>query len=207
MGKHISQYISTQQRRGLAFGVGSLLLVSWMANSLISQRTQMVMDDTVTLEGWRIRFKTPVGWSEGSPQIDLRGGTVFAFNPISDQYGATNAILRVHRAVTTDAISSRDYCDDIIAQFSAIVGVPSPANVEFTDSNMGDWPAVLAKIHEPMDVFHARPGLHLQVLSAVDRQEHVTYAYAIELQSAGPIRGREQAAWDRIVESIRVVGG
>ncbi len=182
-------------------------MVSWVAGSFISQRTRIEMDEPVSLEGWRISFKTPIGWSEGSPQIDLRGGTVYAFNPISDQYGATSAILRVHRAVTTDEISPRDYCNEIVAQIAAIVGTPSSGNIEFSDSNMGDWPACLAKIQEPMNIYRGNPGLYLHVLAAVDRQDHVTHAYAIELQSAGPIRGREQAAWDKIIESLKTVGG
>lgn len=198
---------SKQQRRGLLFGVGSLLAVSWMAGSLVSHRTHMEMDDTVKLEGWRIEFKTPVGWSEGSPQMDLRGGTVFAFSPVSDEYGSGSVILRVHRAMTTDKLTAREYCDDIIGQLTAIAGEPSPGNIRHSDSHMGDWPACFADVHEPTDLYYGMPGLNLRVLSAVHVEDHVTYAYAIEMQSAGPFRNRQEIAWDKIVKSVKTVGG
>ncbi len=193
--------------RSLVFGIGSLVAVSVAVNYSISQRTQLSLDDVVTFSGWRISLKTPIGWSEGKPQTDLSGADVFVFHPISDKYGSTNAVLRVRRAQAEPQTTPRNYCNDVIAQFATIVGLKSFDDVTFAESEMGDWPACRASIDQQQDLFRDQLGLHVQILTAIDNRDAVPYAYSIDLQTAGPIRGREQATWDRIVESIRIVGG
>ena len=207
MPAHMTQHFSKQQRRGLVFGIGSLLAVSWMASSLISQRTHLEMDDAVTLEGWRISFKTPIGWTEGKLKIDSGSAEEYVFFPISDQYGTANTLLRVRRASAASDATPRDYCNEAIAQLATLEGILPFKNVRYSESKMGDWPACHATIRQTWDVFHDQLGVYAEILSAVDRQQEVTYGYSIELQTFGAIRGREQATWKSVVDSIRVVGG
>lgn len=184
-----------------------MAVVSAAVSYTISQRTEMSMGDTVRLEDWKIRFKTPKGWSEGQLQTDLAGADVYVFHPSSDKHGATSAVLRIRRVLADAQTTPRDYCNDVIAQFAAIMGMSSFDDVTFGESRMGDWPACRASIDQMPDVFRDQLDLHVQILTAVNTEGGVPYAYSIDLQTAGPIRGREQAAWDRIIESVRTHGG
>jgi hypothetical protein len=210
---HLSHHFSKLQRRGLLFGIGSLLAVSWMANSLISQRTHLEMDEAVKLKGWRISFKTPIGWTEGKLKIgsgDPEDGDSeeYVFFPVSDQYGTANSLLRVRRVLADSDVTPREYCTEVVGEMAALESLkPFKNHVEYAESMMGDWPACRASVSQTWDGNADQLGIHAEILTAIDRQQDVTFGYCIELQTFGVIRGREQAIWKNVVDSIRVVGG
>ncbi|GJM24337.1 MAG: hypothetical protein DHS20C16_07520 [Phycisphaerae bacterium] len=208
MPMNMSHHFSKQQRRGLIFGVGSLLAVSWMASSLISQRTHLKMDDPVNLEGWRISFKTPIGWTEGKFEMASGDLEEYVFIPISDQYGTANSLIRVRRKLADSSAIPREFCTEIVEGFSTSDGVkPLRNHTEYAESMMGDWPACHASVRQTWDVHTNRLGMHAEILTAIDHQPDATHGYSIELQTFGYMGGRELAIWKSIVESIRIVGG
>ncbi len=205
MQSHPTHQLTGKNLRGILFGAGSFAVVSLLASYFISDQARVQLGDEVKFEGWSIALRVPDDWTRDEKVTDLSGADVYIFRPKPNRKWGNDAILRVRRSSKPEFTSAKDYARDVLAQYAAITGFDSLNDALFANAKMGDWSGSLVAVDRDSNPFRNQFGLHVHILAGVSPGIESSFGYSVDLQTVGPITGREQAIWKQVSESIRTV--